>query len=94
MTGQASDAVAAASSVQFRRRQCDGWTVLSAAGDLDAAGTCELKRELDLALADGLLVIVDITHARLIDDSAGELLAGMGNLLHAFGGRLSTISAG
>jgi anti-anti-sigma regulatory factor len=94
VTGEAFDAVAAASTVRFRRRQCDGWTVLSATGDLDAAGTSELKRELDLALADGLLVIVDITHARLVDDSASELLAGMGNLLQAFGGRLSTISAG
>lgn len=78
--------------VWFSRRRADGWTILTATGELDATATAELKHEFDAALADGLFVIVDLSRACFVDDSAKELLVGMDNLLRAFGGRLSTIS--
>jgi anti-anti-sigma regulatory factor len=78
---------------RFTRRRCSGWTILSATGVLDSAATPELKTQFEAALADGLFIIVDLSQARLADASVTELLVGMDNLLHAFGGRLSTISA-
>ena len=78
-------------SGRLTSRQIGKWTVVTAAGRLDASLAPELKSHCDQALSHSNYLIVDLSAAHGVDDAIVDLLTGMATLLRAFGGSLRTV---
>jgi hypothetical protein len=71
----------------FDTRPCNGWILLSVAGDLDELGVQELERQFARVVTESVFIAVEMSGVVAAADSLDVVLSAMDRLLRAFGGR-------